>query len=587
MLEEKEKEERKVEKAESVKPKPSIQKTYETKIRIPILKLEKPKIEIKEVSLSKNIPHIEKEKLEIKVPIIHLSPPVFEEKEIKINKEIPSVEVIEKKIKIPIVKLREVHVRSIIPSFNSVIPTVKPSPETRVRVPIYRILRIPRIKEIDFLDEKIDEKLLDRLEEVREQIPESQVSVTLGGAEPSGGEEEEFEEKPPEVIKFIWGSGSTNILSNGPFVILYKELEDDSTIGSFETICMRVFREKRGGEPGYFSIKKLDDFNIREIEKHIKPEGNIIRIDLDQIKKDTENKKEDISKYISSDRLKETLDKFIVGPVSFLIFKTRDENLYKYYKQVLKKLSANMEHPLKIIEVTPRKMTVEQKKILTELAWGVSVSDREFESDVMVIDDRPIGRTLDDILNKIGKRKHEDYLEKLGKEKGGIYSLATNQHEGEESDTHLQMKWFVVKFLAKEHELKSLQEIEEKIGTEEEILKGEHPKPDVWDKEENSVYEIETLFSEDREGRTPENKIYESIRKYEGTSVREINVVLDNLAFLIHLKELLGIKRNIKEWKNKTGKIVNFLTLDIKNNKLISINEVLRKCKSLNESKYK
>ena len=106
-----------------------IQKTIETEVKVPILKLEKPKIGVKEVKLLKDIPHIGREELEVKVPVIKLSSPVFEEREIKLNKDIPFIETVEKKVlKIPLVKLRKTIVRGIISEFNSNIPTIRPKP---------------------------------------------------------------------------------------------------------------------------------------------------------------------------------------------------------------------------------------------------------------------------------------------------------------------------------------------------------------------------------------------------------------------------------------------------------------------------
>jgi len=578
----------KVSKVES--PAKSItQKTIETEVKVPILKLEKPKIGVKEVKLSKEIAHIGREELEVKVPVIKLSSPVFEEREIKLNKDIPFIEAVEKKaLKMPLVKLRKVIIRDIISEFNSNIPIIRPKLQTRVRIPIYRILRTPIVREIGLLDEKIDEKLLEKLEDRRRmEIQKPQVSAISREAEPSLGGGEGTEEEPPEFLKFVFGGHSTKILARGPIIVLYKELENDSTIGSFETLCIRIFREKKGGEPGYLSIKKLDEFNIREIEKYIKPEGNIVRIDLDMLKKDAEGRKRNIFEIISPEYLRETLGRFIVGEVSFLIFKTRDKHLYKQCRQVLEWLSINSEHPLNVLEINPRKLTKEQKIILTKLAWGLrEVPETE---DMEGFADRPIFNTLDDMFNKFGKRKHEEYLENLEKDKNGIYAQATNQHEGEESDLHLQIKWFIVKFLSQKYKLTSLSEIEESVKTEEQLpeanTKGEHPKPDVWDVKENAVYEVETLFSEDREGRTPQKKIYESIKKYEGTSVKEINIVLDNLTFLLHIRDIFGVKKNIKDWENKTGKTVNFLTLDVENYKLVSISKVSGKYKFLNKSK--
>ena len=563
-----------------------IQKTIETEVKVPILKLEKPKIGVKEVKLLKDIPHIGREELEVKVPVIKLSSPVFEEREIKLNKDIPFIEAVEKKaLKIPLVKLRKVIIRDIISEFNSNIPSIRPKLQTRVRIPIYRILRTPIVREIGLLDEKIDKELLEKLEERRRvEIQKPHETAISSEAEPSRGGGEETEEEPPEFLELVFGKYSAKILAGGPIIILYKELEDDSTIGSFETICIRIFREKKGGKPGYLSIKKLDDFNIREIEKYIKPEGNIVRIDLDALKKDAEKNDRNIFEIVSPECLREPLDRFIVGDVSFLIFKTRDEKLYDYCKQVLNHLMKYMENISKFIEIIPRELTFEQKRILTELAWGISV-----EGIGMVVKkpewDRPLGDTFDDLFNKFGKTKHEECLENLQKEKYGIYVLATNRHEGDESDLHIQIKWFIAKFLSQKYKLNTLSEIEESVKTEEQLpeanTKGEYPKPDVWDVKENAVYEVETLFSEE----TPQKKIYESIKKHEGTSVKEINIVLDNLTFLLHISDIFGIKKNIKDWENKTGKTVNFLTLDVENYKLVSISKVSGKYKFLNKSK--
>ncbi|MCD6549402.1 hypothetical protein J7K41_01685, partial [Candidatus Micrarchaeota archaeon] len=212
------------------------------------------------------------------------------------------------------------------------------------------------------------------------------------------------------------------------------------------------------------------------------------------------------------------------------------------------------------------------------------------DMDIKIIDgDRSLGTTLDNIFNKSGKTKHEEYLENLQKERYGIYTQATNQHEGEESRLHLQIKWFIVKFLSEKYKLNSLPEIEENIKTEEQLseanTKGEHPKPDVWDVKENAAYEVETLFSEDREGRTPQKKIYESIKKYEGTSIKEINIVLDNLTFLLHINEIWGIKKNIGEWEQMKNKKVNFFTLDLNTHKLIPLSKIFNKLKTLEKVK--
>jgi len=564
-----------------------IQKPTETEVKVPILKLEKPKIEVKEGKLSKEIVYIEREELEDKVPVIELSSPVFEEIEIKLDKDIPPIEPIVKKVlMVPLIKLTKAVIRDIISEFNSNIPSIRPKLQTRVSIPIYRILKKPGVREIDLLDEKIDEKLSEKLEERRKlEIQKPQVSVISSGAEPSPGKSEEIEEEPPEIIKYIFGNDSTRILSKGPIIILFKELKEDSTIGSFETLCIRIFREKKGGEPGFFTIKNLDPHNIKEVEKYIKPEGNIVRIDLDALKKDAKESNRNnrnISDIISPERLRESLDRFIIGDVCFLIFKTRDEKLFEYCKQVLEELSKIVEHPLKIVEVIPQEMPIDEKKILTKLAWGLIVKEIETEfndEEFKIISvDRPWGTTLDDIFNKIGKKAHEEYLENLQKEKYGMYWDATKPHEGEESDLHRQIKTFIVKSLAKKHNLRTKEEIKEKVLTEIEV---NGIIPDIYDTIEGKTYEIETLFSEDNDGKAPRDKLNQTIEKYEETPIENINIVLDNLTFLIHIRDLFEIKRNIKDWENKTGKSVTFLTLDVENHELIKIDEIFNEIRSL------
>ncbi|RLE91380.1 MAG: hypothetical protein DRN04_12980, partial [Thermoprotei archaeon] len=283
-----------------------------------------------------------------------------------------------------------------------------------------------------------------------------------------------------------------------------------------------------------------------------------------------------VFKVISSEHLKEILFRFVVGDICFLIFKARDKELYDYYKENLEELSANIEHPLNFIKVYPRKMEKKQKRIFTELAWGLSPEDINFEA-IFRGSSRPRGTTLDD-LNVYCENVHKNYLRVLEREKSGIYLDATLRHEGLESDLHRQIKVFIVKLLAEKYGLRTKEEIEEKIWTEKKI---DGATPDVYDTIEGEAYEVETLFHEDNEGRKPRDKINETIRKYEKTSIEKINIVLDNLTFLLHVRDLWEIKKNIRGWEQKTGKSVEFFTLDLKNHKLMPLSEFLQKAKEL------
>ena len=138
------------------------------------------------------------------------------------------------------------------------------------------------------------------------------------------------------------------------------------------------------------------------------------------------------------------------------------------------------------------------------------------------------------------------------------------------------MKWFIMKLLSAERNLKTLMEIKGEIKTEEEY---EGIIPDV--RVGNSVYEIETLFAEDIGGRIPKKKILDTITKYENISIREINLVLDNLTFLIHLIELIEVSNILREWSETHRKTINFWTFDLQNKQLLSLRDVTKRMKQL------
>ncbi len=117
--------------------------------------------------------------------------------------------------------------------------------------------------------------------------------------------------------------------------------------------------------------------------------------------------------------------------------------------------------------------------------------------------------------------------------------------------------------------MKDLQEISSIIHTEEKIDGG--PIADI--KVGNEVYEIETLFSENHEGSLPRNKLRESFMKYENTSISTINIVLEPITFLRHLKSIKEIQRNFQKWMKETNKKVNFLTINFEEEALVPFNK--------------
>jgi len=66
----------------------------------------------------------------------------------------------------------------------------------------------------------------------------------------------------------------------------------------------------------------------------------------------------------------------------------------------------------------------------------------------------------------------------------------------------------------------------------------------------NEVFEIETLFGE---GINAMKKIDETIEKYEESSIEKLNVVLENITLLFHLKEIKE-KLKIHRIQGRKGK---------------------------------
>lgn len=110
------------------------------------------------------------------------------------------------------------------------------------------------------------------------------------------------------------------------------------------------------------------------------------------------------------------------------------------------------------------------------------------------------------------------------------------------------------------------------------------PIPDIFEKLGSEVYEVETLFAEDGEGKTPREKINQTIDKYRGEKLNRINIIFDNLTLLRHLKEISDIEYIRTDMKNDNSEpLVKFWTLNVKTGKLIHWREVVKELDNLNK----
>lgn len=551
-----------------------IQKTTETEVKVPILKLEKPKIEVKEVKVLKEIPYIEREKLEVKVPIIKLSSPVFEESEIRLNKDVPSIEPIEEKVlKIPLVKLRKAIVRDIISEFNSNIPESPPKPPTRVRIPIYRILRTPMVREIGLFDKKIDEKLLEKLEEKPIQTPEPQISVVSKEAEPSLGGKEEIEEELPNAEDIIT-LGLSKVLSGEPKVILVEKIKKDSFVAFIEDLCTRIYREVKGGKPkptkiSLVNLKDREEFK-REIEKWMEARDKIFSVELPP------DEKVDLDWNAIADRLKELYNQ----DLGFIIFEGINieinfEPKFKLKNRLIKPIKFQITGIVDKLWLNPQ-----LKYEFCGMLWGfVKITKEDVQREFLFPTEEPMFDQVWEVAKKMFNRKiapKEPWLSLTKR------SVSVNESD----DLHFPLKAFVVEWLAKELNIKeNVSKIKELIKTEEEF---EGKWPDIYvesfaSKFSNEIFEVETLFGEGKWLK----KIDETIEKYEKISnpPKKVNIVMDTIGILLHFNEIIKKKKYHRKLK-KSGKRVfdlEFWTIDVENRKLIPISDIRRKFKSLIE----
>lgn len=543
----------------------------EERIKVPVVSLEPPEFRFKELGIDKQTTRVEKERRRLSIPVLELQRPPLMLAEAKVDTEIPRVEKRRELVNVPTVRLRPLpKVVELTSEFDTDVIRPKPLSLPKVKVPIYRksALIFPR-PVLDYFDLSINQQLRERLEE-REKLevtPSIRTEPVEAGA-PSLGEGEE--EEIPELLELAFGRDGGKIRAKGPKIILLKDFEDDSHVSLLETLCARIYREKEGGEPEAVKIQRIDEMSKREIEKWMKPSHKIFTINLDY----TEEEKKPWLE-IDEDRLWERLEETYPGKIGFVIFATRDEETFERYKELLRRINLKAQLRLNIVTVRSVKLPWE----LASLASGmVSLGGIE---PIVGIDKRaktPIYATFDSIFNE-AKMTFDKILGAIKREERGLFKSATNRNKGQiegkmqESDLHYDMKVFLVRYLTHELRkrglpLKTREDVMKNIKTEEGTVS---PVPDV--QVASEVYEVETLFGE---GEDADKKIDGTIDKYDETGISRVNIVMDNLGFLTHLKEL---KMKKEQFRNKKFGI-EFYTLDLQNKRLVSFSEVVKKIKT-------
>jgi len=396
----------------------------------------------------------------------------------------------------------------------------------------------------DFKDNTLDASITKRLSpkyfklEIMKKAPDTRETF-VSKSRTKESKEIELPRTPIKPLEFLFGREAGALKdAPEPLIILFKDSQDDSYIHLFEEILIRIYREKKGGIPDIKKLTLKDEWSKREVERWL-DEGKIFVVDIDS------------EGEINRDLLADRLWAIFHGRKGIVIFYTKDEKVFEKYRRLLEEVNWQLQRVAKIVEITPRKLSFKEKKMLTKLILG----------NIIVKDVAP-GIDQDTIFNETSKL-YEDKLEKLVNE---YYHTLGIIREGEnESKDHLRMKAFIVSTLIKElvkRGIKDIGEILERIRTEEPFGT---IVPDVIFEDE--FYEAETLFEEGF------HKIHKTIQKYSGIPGR-VKIVVEPITAFIHADDFLKLLKILK--KRYPGIDVSFYTMDLRNMKLRDLRKYLK-----------
>ncbi len=538
---------------EGIQVKKSEIKKFSQRIQVPIIRLEKtPTIELRSYEIDFSIPRIisDIKKIRItRIPIVRLGRFDIEPRLTELDDVLPTISRLDmsKYLPIPIFVIGSVERDLYIsPSLNAEIPHIEPMKRLEEIVPMYT----PSSATIEYTTQTFDDEVC---EDIRPRvIHEDKISQTIVGSMGGG---ERFEEDL-DVIRHMFGlSRKTRraLYSGEPMVIVVPKEE---FLGFVRYLCSRIYREIKGGRAKPRIISNINrEYFRNEVERWLQAEDRIFSIEF------KENKELDCEFWESFwDRIEELFSQ----DFGFIIL-NRDV------------LYIPQHHIVKWIYLWFPDRLVSDPKAKAELCgamWGFLDPDDILKKAGTCSSDMKF-----DIIFEVAREEFKSKLKSIV----GRYLYVTKRGENE-SDTHFMLKLFVVKYIADALELNDIISMRKYIHVEE---PWDGVYPDIYvssdaTKFADEVFEIETLFGE---GEFSIKKIDETIEKYKkiGNPPQRLNIVLENLTFLMHLEEL--IERKSFHYKEREHGAVNFelefWTLDVQNYRLVPLRFIVEKVRAL------
>lgn len=455
-----------------------------------------------------------------------------------------------------------------------------------VQIPQVRLEDSDRIYPLsNFLD--TIPKLNDFDTEIKENVVEEEISEeaeqkataqkiddeSLGALKNEGGSSW-AENEAPDFLELLFGSRGPDIKSKNPMIIL---VEGDVLIGAVETLLKRRYREIEGGEPDSLKISTAE--GLTNEERWISADGKIFTtlMNNDEWEKLVDEHQDDWQSILGN-RIDQLFSGQKFGAIIFNSSNLPDPEMISVQY-----------HPPRVVEI-------EEQQDWNDVAsiFFPTIDDGELSK-------WSFSQLFDWNGNGIAQDRQREVLSDLDRK----FAFATEDDDSA-SDEHYYLKAFVVKWLVEklwesEDEFIShddiadidYMEVEEVIQTErtlktkdmretenqtEQTLKTNYEnmiRPDV--QYGSQVFEVEMFFGE-AGGSGVTSKLQKTIRKYENISfqVDTVNVIVDNLTCILHLKELAQFKRNHKDWEENHIDI-NLYTINLWNEELVPVNEIVNK----------
>lgn len=543
---------------------PQIERPQPEELDIPVIGQRGADLE-GEIKIDSAEPKIAPEtKSELVLPKIALGEQEIAFAPVDLDTEEPSIPREKAEIEIPIVKLESPVVKPRVSSFSKNVARRRTKYEPkRIQVPLYKIIRRPKIKTLDLVDsisetvrksvhdlgqasrakaddENIKEGSVPRESKIKEDektVVEESTATSMKGRGGGLGEGFDFLETFLES-RSEPGVGAA-FRGGRPVCLVLGEPENDEFERVIELLCREVYRERVGGKPD--PSNRTERGEMKNFEEFGSLENQINTIDLSSAK---EYNPDDIDWKRFRNRLHESYSQ----DLGFLIINVSDRFSYEFFEDLRERIDSKGES-LDMFHIGLIDLNSDLKKQVAELCWGLVTPT--------ISGSRPEAASFNRIFQNTEKRWQKN-LERLGNSE---YAWV-RPHRGDWSDRHYTMKAFAVKHLIENEGIP-----EERIYTE---VPEDGAIPDI--KAGERFLEIETLF-----GTTfPATKIYQTIKKYERGDTVEI--IMPNLTYLLHYSRFKQIQ---KRCSDKYGIEVQFLTLDLEQEQLITLEEFEEKINNL------